>query len=127
MPKANLPIKFDTGLHPERLGAELESINSLILTNKSPLAFAEIKLTVSYFDEQGQYLDFEDFDIEDIPGHTHRLTELSLKMPEGTCRGTLDIEGVEQNFLRRHWGKLSTFVIIIWGLIVLSRRLAPDF
>jgi len=87
--------------------------------------FQDIRLTISYFDYENQYIDFEDVEVEPTPASEQRDIELSLEPPGNAMFATIDISGQEQTFLKRHWKLLSTIVAVSWGLIVVARRLAP--
>jgi len=124
-----LPIKLATGLSPELLECQLGSLASseIKISNLSELPFSQIKLTISYYDSEGKYLDFEDVELDDISGFEEIVFPLELDTVDESESATIDIEGVKQTFLKRNWKLISTVVVVIWGLIILSRRLAPDF
>ena len=119
-------IKLSPAIHPEAIRIDIDGDDQIMLENLCDHGFTDLKLTVSFYDQQENYLDFQDFEIEDLSSRSSQTVELDIKAPDGALTGTLDLEGTRQTFLKRHWGKLSTVVILIWGLIVLSRRFAPD-
>lgn len=99
--------------------------NRVMLTNQSHFTFQDIRLTISYFDQANQYIDFEDVEVEPAQASEQREIELNLAPPGNAMFVTIDISGQEQTFLKRHWKLLSTIVAVAWGLIVVAQRLAP--
>jgi uncharacterized membrane protein len=116
-------ITLIAGLTPEPIELGLQAGHRITLENSCDHAFTDLKLTVSFYDEADNYLDFQEFEIEDLAAHSNCENPLNIKAPKGAVFGAIDLEGIELTFLKRHRGKLSTVVILIWGLIVLSRRL----
>ena len=114
------------GLVPEFLLCQITD-SELCVTNSAAEPFSQLKLTISYYDGNGSYLDFEDIELDDIPARGEQRIPLKLNPPDQAVSATVDVTGTRQTFLQRNWKWLSTIAIVIWGLIILSRRLAPDF
>tara|TARA_R110002072_G_scaffold20841_6_gene75238 strand:+ start:9082 stop:9510 length:429 start_codon:yes stop_codon:yes gene_type:complete len=123
--KLNSTPTIKTGIQPTQLTGTITSEGKLKIDNHSQHPFSDIKLTVSYFGVEDNYLDFEDIDIDAITPGSHRQIELSLSPPDNTASATIDISGQKQTFLKRHWKLISTIAALTWGLIVVARRLAP--
>lgn len=119
-------INLNAGIHPADLTVDIEQDQTVQLENHSQIAFAKIKLTISYFDAENRYIDFEDVELEAVGATSRTRHELVLeKRPSNAAIATIDVEAEQQTFLRRHWRLISTVVIVCWGIIVLSRRLFP--
>jgi hypothetical protein len=122
------PIKAPTtsiGISPEDLLASITTEACLSLNNQSQHPYADLKLTVSYFNSDAAYLDFEDIELESLASGRQRVMSLVLTPPEETASATIDISGQKQTFLKRHWKLISTVVALTWGFIIVARRLTP--
>ena len=128
MPDSDQIANLNIGLTPDLLECSLEledTAHELNIKNSSLHSFGLIKLTVSYYDSEDVYLDFEDIELDEIPGHQSRNIPLAFAQPDRATTATIDVTGVEQTFLKRHWKLISTVAVVIWGIVILTRRLAP--
>lgn len=113
------------GISPEELTCSVTRDAGLNLDNQSQHPYADISLTVSYFDSDKGYLDFEDIELESLGPGCQRAMSLVLTPPENTTSATIDISGQKQTFLKRHWKIISTVAAVAWGLYIVSNRLTP--
>mgnify|MGYP003626406917 CR=1 FL=1 len=111
------PIDLSIGIKHQNLTAHLAA-NQLTLTNPTQQAFGDIRLTISYFDSDARYLDFEDIDVDAIE-------DLELNPVGAATSATIDISAQHQTFLKRHWKLICTITAVTWAVIILARRLAP--
>jgi hypothetical protein len=105
--------------------ASITTAACLSLNNQSQHPYADLKLTVSYFNSDAAYLDFEDIKLGSLAPGRQRAMSLVLTPPEETASATIDISGQKQTFLKRHWKLISTVVALTWGFIIVARRLTP--
>lgn len=95
---------------------------TLRFTNHSDIKMSDIEVTLSYFDEENLYIDFQDFLPEPVESGNSRADIYTLKCPEEAKFCTIDVTAVQQTFWRRHWKLISTVTLIAWTFILLARR-----
>ena len=118
------PIDLSIGIKHQKLRAHLAA-NQLTLTNPTHQAFGDIRLTISYFDSNARYLDFEDIEVDAIDAGENRSLGLELNPVSAATSATIDISAQHQTFLKRHWKLICTITAVTWAVIILARRLAP--
>ena len=99
-----------------------DSVN-LVTENRSVHVAAEIQVTVSYFDEHDSYISFQDHDLADIAGNQQRSQGLECVIPPRASSMIVDVTAAQQTLMRRHWKKLVIVASIVWGLVIVARRL----
>jgi hypothetical protein len=81
------------------------------------------ELTISYFNAQDGYLDFEETSSEFLQHAKSRAIVQQLTPPAETKHLIIDISVTEQSMIKRHWKTVSTIAIVLWGIVILARRL----
>ena len=83
----------------------------------------KIVLTISFFTGSDEYLDFEEVKPDYMEPGENRTIQQCLTLPEDTAKIVVDVSAVKQTWLKRHWQVISTVGIVLWGIIILVRRL----
>ena len=79
--------------------------------------------TLSYFGKQGEYLDFEEIRPELMEPGENRTIHQGLHPPCESTQMVLDVSADEQTWIKRHWRLISTIAVLLWGIVILARRL----
>ncbi len=113
---ASAPQDIHTGIN---LASETLALQ---ISNHSDYSYDKLLVTVSYFDYTDSYLDYSDHDIPKLSANKQVEHQLQLALPRHTDHLVVDVSGEKQTFIQRHWRAISTVGILLWGVIVLTRR-----
>ena len=94
------------------------------LTSLSQLRVDNIRITISHYNASDTYLDFSELKLDPFKPHESREIRFEPDMPDDTVHSIVDIDAIEQTWLKRNWPAITLVVAVTWGIIVLSRRLA---